>query len=156
MTTLYTADTHLFDGSKENKPYTVKVSFIERDDILWKDGEIEAMKNDLKKSGLLQTSQYGTFICHSDLGGGYSALFKFKPQDYVLRPPTFFRNIDLKTPESFSYGRAFPIDAEKEIIPSLKIVGSIIADFDQMLLREKGLETFKEKWYPETVFKVKR
>ena len=153
MTKIYLADTHLIDRSKENKPSTHKVYFLQRDDNMWKDKEIAAMKSDLQKSRFLKRSKYGIFVCHSDLGGGYSLLFDLKPNNYILKLPTLIRNINLETPKPYS--RAFPIVSEADIVPSLNIVGSTIANFENKLLIEKDTEYFKEEWYPEIVFKLK-
>ncbi len=156
MTTLYTLDMDLIDRSKENNPSLHKIYVLENPENPWKDecNEIAKMKNDLQKSRLLQRSHYGTFVCHSDLGGGYTLLSEFNPKNYFLKLPILLRNINLETPKL--HERAFPIASEANIVPSLNIAGSAIASFDQEILFEQGPEAFREEWYPETVFKIKK
>jgi hypothetical protein len=153
MVTIYTVDTHSIDRSKENKPSFHKVYFLQDSLNPWKEGEIAAMKNDLQKSRFLQ-SQYGTFVCNSDLDEGYTSLFEFKPGDYALKWPIHIRNINLGTPKL--HERRGPLATGSQILPPMNTAEILIANYEHDLLLEQGSRVFMGEWYPKNVFRFKK
>lgn len=154
MVTLYTVDRCVIDRSKENKPSFHKAYFLENSDNPWKEGEIAAMKNDLQKSRFLQKSQYGTFVCNSDLDEGYTSLFEFKPGDYALKWLIHIRNINLETPKLNE--RRGPLATGSQILPPMNTAEILIANYEHDLLLEQDSRAFMEEWYPKNVFRFKK
>lgn len=132
MDATYIVATGLTDRNEENGQQVRKYYILENEKS-WKEGESSNLVNHLEKSRLIQGVSLGTVICSPDLADGYSKVFYFDKYNYILKSCLCIRNID----QEIQQGQYAILLAPAE---------KAIADFDQDLLVEEGLEAFRTEW----------